>query len=294
MNWIEVLLNTINEYSLLLIVILSTTNITFALFADIRDKKSFKIAVAGLSIFILLLSSAASIYESKKIEKHYFTAINTFINTDSLIDKAKRNSQLINDNLVLSKDLSDKTTEVSKNTLKIFDELTEKDSYCYIDVNPFLYPVRSQKEIVFCIKHVGNVALRNVTVIIENTSNSFLIRSLYRTGKELPFIENLTINSIELPVIYPNSEKTISYKLDTKLDIPMDTSKILESWNDHDHQSRLRKMIDGSYITLQIEIFTQNKNIVETIAIENYSDLKKRKILISVYSQGELLKEINY
>lgn len=298
MKWIEIFFNTINNYSLFLIVILSIINITFALFSEIRDKKSFKIIAASLSILILLLSSMASIYESKNIEGHYSTAINTLINTDSLIDKAQRNNQLINDNLVLSKDLSDKTTKVSKNTLKIFNKLIDKDSYCYIDVDSFWHIVKhQQKKINFCIKHEGNYAINNVSVTIQNTSKAFCLNAIYRTIKEWLNINNLTTTSYQFPAVYPGTELTFDYNLNPELKIPNDSTAFNALYYIGEDGKRINmfdKFCGEDYITLQINVFTPNKKIDEIIIIENYSNLEKRKISITVRDKAKVLKNIEY
>lgn len=294
MKWIEILLNAINDYSLVLILILSITNIVFALFGELREKKGFKITAASISILILLFAAIAAIFESKNVEKHYSTAINTLINTDNLIEKAQRNNQLINDNLLLSKDLSDKTSEVSTNTLKIFEKLTDKDSYCYIDVNPFWHPVKLQQKISFCIKHMGNYAISNVNITIQNTSKAFCLKTIYHTMKEWALIENLTTSNFQFPVVYSGTEMTFDYNLTPELKIPNDTAAFNFVGENRKTENMFDKLCGDDYITLQANIFTPNKTLNEIIIVENYSNLKKRKISITVRDKGKILKQIDY
>lgn len=298
-NWFNILLEFISDYTIVLVFILSLLSSFFVIFNLKNEKqttrKKIEILIAILSIFILITTSLASYEENRKNEEHLSAAIETLLNTDSLIDKAERNNRMINDNLISSKDLSIKTNELSQNTLKIFDKLTDKDSYCYVDVNPFGYPVEYQQKIIFCIKHVGKFALENVSMTIQNTSKNFCLQHFYKTAREWAMIDNLTTTAKAFSIIYPGTEQIFDYDLDCNLEIPNDSSAFNYVTGAGQMKTNMFKTLcNEDYVTLQIQIFTPNKIIREIIIIENYSNIGKRKIRITVSSGNEALKEIVY
>ncbi|SHG02101.1 hypothetical protein SAMN05444274_1208 [Mariniphaga anaerophila] len=292
------LLKYISDLSVYFILILSLFNIAFVLLDDLHDNKKIKILIASISCIILIVTVLASIYESRKNEEHLKVASDTLLKADSLIENAKINNVLVNKNLELSKNLADTTSKISEKTLKIFDNLVEKNSYCYIDVNPFLYPAKYQKELVFCIKHVGDVALKNVAINIQNTTQSFYKGVIHNTMNEFRALNSATTKSFVFPVIYPKTERNINYRIESNWEND-EASKLLEAFKNIkseniDVENRIKEIVKGNFITLQIEIYTQNKIIGEIITIENYLNLETRKIQINVSSQGEELKKIEY
>lgn len=281
----------LSEYTIYIVTFLSFINIGFVLLDQIKERKKYKIGIALVSIIILLCTTITSFIDNSENKKHLSNAIQTLINTDSIINKAKENNKLLNTNLKLSYDLTSKASDISENTLKTFNEVTNKDSYCYIDVNSFWYPVKYSKKIIFCLKHQGNYTIENINITIKNNI-SFCLKHFY---KDWAMVERMTTTSINELVCYPNTEKVLpEILLESKLSIPNDSTNFDYVDDKGKTKNEFKNFCNEDNITLQIEIFTPNKTISEIIIIKNYSDLNKRTIKETIMCKGKLLMEINY
>jgi hypothetical protein len=286
MNW-EVLLNLFSKYAWLLSVILATVDAILLYLNKQDSNKNYGLPILIITILIIAISIFTTYSNNQEYKKLLLTSQTTLSNTTNIISEAKNLNNLLKENIELSQKLSNSTLDINDKTIEIFNNLTDKDSYCYIDVKTFMLPpLKDQKVLSFQLKHVGDYPLENVNMSIQDTKRAFCLKTFNKANKWIEIDDLTTINKFFF-IIHPNTTIPI--------EIPIDTSTLYpEGVNFVGGVDITTDLCNKDKVSLVIDIWLTNKTITQVINIDNYTNPQERKISIKVMHKGKLLREINY